>query len=220
MHPLPATWSAVNLCQINGVASQLENPALKRKRNAQMRYKEAAFGGRWLAGAIPFPAPRTGSLAVPRTPAVPRRGWAFLPMCCNLWFSLLGHIPRSTRSYLRKPKSTGLRRRLAPQPLCRQAEPEGWSPGPSTQPSFQHLPLTQRLTYPTFLPPSLSPSVSAPHSPRNERPSTRRLIKSPVPPPLPLPSHPEQCCQKGGGKKRKIKGERRLGLGESNLELI
>lgn len=89
MHPLPATWPAVNLCRINSMASQLENPKLKEEK-----YTDDIYGSyvRWpmLAGAIPFPTRRTGSLAAlpaPRTPVVPRRGWVFLPTC-NLWFFL------------------------------------------------------------------------------------------------------------------------------------
>lgn len=47
MHPLPATWSAVNLCQINSVASQLENPKWEEEKHTGYVY-DAAFGGRGL----------------------------------------------------------------------------------------------------------------------------------------------------------------------------
>lgn len=34
-----------------------------------------------------------------------------------------------------------------------------------------------------------------------------------MPPPLPLPSHPEQCCQKGGEKKKENKRRAKVGAG-------
>lgn len=68
-------------------------------------------------------------------------------------FLPLGLFPHRACCYLRKPRGTGLCVWPSPKSLCRQVEPEGRFPGFYTQPSFQHLPFTQRLTYPTSPPP-------------------------------------------------------------------
>lgn len=90
MHPLPATRSAVSLCQINSMASQLGNPKLEEEKHTGYMH-DAVLGGRGLREPSPiaFPAPRSlAALPAPRTPAVPggaafsspRASCGFLPL--------------------------------------------------------------------------------------------------------------------------------------------
>lgn len=99
------------------MASQLENPKLKEEK-----YTDDIYGSyvRWPMAVRSHPFPHSedgvvGSAASPEDPSSAREGLSFPPHVQSVgFFSLLGRVPHSACSYLRKPKSTGLRRRLSP----------------------------------------------------------------------------------------------------------